>query len=88
LDLQGLAAHQQADGSIVFTDEDGKARASLPKGWMEDSAVDPHSGDGAISIGVTLSLVTYHGVPAVRVHADAAWLYDPARVFPVRIDPS
>ena len=88
LSLEGLTAAQQADGSIVFTDETGKARASLPKGWMEDSAVDPHSGDGAISTGVTLSLVTYHGAPAVRMHADEAWLHDPARVFPVRIDPS
>ncbi|WP_159012053.1 FG-GAP-like repeat-containing protein [Streptomyces sp. NRRL F-5123] len=88
LRLEGLTASQAADGSVVFTDEAGTARASLPKGWMEDSAVDPHSGDGEISTAVTLSLVTYQGAPAVRMHADEAWLHDAARVFPVRIDPT
>ncbi|WP_157856385.1 FG-GAP-like repeat-containing protein [Actinacidiphila yeochonensis] len=88
LRLEGLTASQAVDGSVVFSDESGKERASLPKGWMEDSAVDPRSGDGAISTGVTLSLVTYRGAPAVRMHADETWLHDSARVFPVRIDPS
>ncbi|MFD8912157.1 RHS repeat-associated core domain-containing protein [Streptomyces sp. NPDC059575] len=88
LRLQGLTASRAADGSIAFLDEKNTVRASIPKGWMEDSAVDPHSGDGAISTGVTLSLVSYDGRPAVRLQADETWLHDPARVFPVRIDPS
>ncbi|MFI5714075.1 LamG-like jellyroll fold domain-containing protein, partial [Kribbella sp. NPDC051620] len=70
---------------VVLTDERGVERARIPAGTMEDSnAVDGH----ATSEAVTYELVTVAGRPALKVTADSAWLDDPARVFPVRIDPT
>ncbi|MEI8413113.1 MULTISPECIES: LamG-like jellyroll fold domain-containing protein [unclassified Kribbella] len=42
----------------------------------------------ATSDAVSYELVTVDGRQALKVTADSAWLDDPARVFPVRIDPT
>ncbi|WP_020391989.1 LamG-like jellyroll fold domain-containing protein, partial [Kribbella catacumbae] len=70
---------------IVLTDEHGTERARIPAGTMEDSnSVDGH----ATSEAVAYELVTVDGRQALKVTADSAWLDDPARVYPVRIDPT
>nr|WP_242907968.1 DNRLRE domain-containing protein [Actinomadura terrae] len=82
LSLTGLTA--RAEGAqVVLTDETGRRRAVIPAGFMWDS-----SDDGAASAGVTYRLVTEKGRPALRVDLDDAWLRDPARKYPVRVDPS
>ncbi|MFD0688592.1 polymorphic toxin-type HINT domain-containing protein [Actinomadura fibrosa] len=82
LALKGLSV-KVADGHVVFTDAAGHTKALVPAGFMNDSAARP-----ATSTSVTYSLVTADGVPALRVDLDRGWLADPARAFPIKVDPS
>ncbi|MDI1462732.1 ricin-type beta-trefoil lectin domain protein [Catellatospora sp. KI3] len=88
LELKGLTASLAGDGSVVFTDGAGAVQASIPAGYMFDSQVDQASGDFVTSYGVSYELIAVDGGPALKVTADRAWLEDPARVYPVSIDPS
>jgi hypothetical protein len=58
----------------------------MPLGYLEDSAVDV-SGAGATSYDMRYELVSVDGAPAVRMTIDGAWLRDPKRKFPIRLDP-
>ncbi|QGN49764.1 hypothetical protein GKC29_24995 [Micromonospora sp. WMMC415] len=88
LKLEGLTAKEKADGSLDLLGDDGKVALWVPAGHMQDSKVDPKSGAPAQSAGVDYQLLTIEGAPALKVTADAAWLNDPARLYPVRIDQS
>ncbi|TDC19778.1 DNRLRE domain-containing protein, partial [Streptomyces sp. 8K308] len=88
LHLDGLTAALDEHGGIVFADAEGTVRAHMPPGWMEDSAVDERSGDGAITGGVGYQLTTENGRQVLVVTLDQEWLSDPERVYPVRVDPS
>ncbi|MFD5318542.1 LamG-like jellyroll fold domain-containing protein [Streptomyces sp. NPDC127098] len=88
LNLDGLTAALDEHGGIVFADAEGTVRAHMPPGWMEDSAVDERSGDGAITGGVSYELTSENGRQVLVVTLDQEWLSDPARVYPVRVDPS
>ncbi|MGW0993220.1 polymorphic toxin-type HINT domain-containing protein [Streptomyces sp. NPDC002523] len=80
LHLKGLTA--KADGaSILLIDAKGRTRAVIPAGFMEDAAQ-------SVSHAVTYELVQQDGGQALKVTADREWLADPARAFPVLIDPS
>ncbi|MGI5398458.1 polymorphic toxin-type HINT domain-containing protein [Streptomyces sp. CA-135486] len=80
LSLSGLTA-RAGDGTIVLADSAGRTKAVIPAGFMEDAK-------GAVSHAVRYELIEQGGGQALKVSADAAWLADPARAFPVRIDPS
>jgi hypothetical protein len=86
LRLKGLTPRLTAQGSVELLNADGKAVAWFPHGSMQDSKVDPKSGAPAESDKVTFEVVTLDGAPALKVVADQAWLRDPARQYPVRID--
>ncbi|MFY1651162.1 LamG-like jellyroll fold domain-containing protein [Solwaraspora sp. WMMB762] len=89
LDLTGLTPRLTAEGWVELVDADGDARVWFPRGFMEDSNVDPHSGAPAQSPDVDFELVDQPGGgQALKVTADRAWLDDPARVYPVRVDPT
>ncbi|MFD8736556.1 LamG-like jellyroll fold domain-containing protein [Streptomyces sp. NPDC059618] len=88
LDLQGLTAQSDSDGGIEFTEADGTVRASMPAGWMQDSASPDGSQQGAVSSGVTYALTEENGRQVVVMKLDEDWLGAPERVFPVRVDPS
>lgn len=89
LRLKGLVPRIADDGSVEFTDSTGEVVQTFPHGFMQDSKVAPTSGLAAISTGVAYSLeTTAGGDPALRVSVDQAWLADPARVFPVTVDPT
>ncbi|GAA2773174.1 hypothetical protein GCM10010440_74820 [Kitasatospora cinereorecta] len=88
LNLAGLTASVGDLGDLQFKDETGTVRLTMPRGSMEDAAVDVHTGQGATSTGVTYSLTTVGGKPALRMDLDTAWLHDKARAFPVRVDPT
>lgn len=77
LDLDGLTP-VLADGQVRLEDADGEVRATIPSGYAVDAA------------GVSTADVTYQllGTTTLRVSVDTAWLDDPARTFPVRVDPS
>ncbi|WP_137816396.1 DUF6531 domain-containing protein [Gandjariella thermophila] len=88
LTLRGLTASMGPGGSVQLTDTQGHVRDVIASGFMEDAKIDPRSGDGTMSTGVTYGLTTVNGRPALQVDLDEAWLHDPARVFPVKVDPS
>jgi large repetitive protein len=88
LRLNGVTAAVAADGSVEFRDGKGTVVATVPRGYLADSAFDPRSGLSAESHGLRYRIVTVDGGPAIEMTADAAWLQDPKRVYPVRIDPS
>jgi RHS repeat-associated protein len=88
LSLTGLKAKMGPGGIVEFVDSAGEVRAYVPRGFMTDSKIDPRSGDGARSFGVTYSLVTEGGQQAIRMTLDTAWLDSKDRVYPVTVDPS
>ncbi|WP_430498449.1 LamG-like jellyroll fold domain-containing protein [Micromonospora trifolii] len=88
LRLTGLTPRLTTAGSVELLNADGKAVAWFPHGSMQDSKVDPRSGAPAESDAVTFEIVTVDGAPALKVVADPAWLRDPARQYPVRVDPT
>ncbi|MGI8914478.1 MAG: hypothetical protein ACR2JY_11975, partial [Chloroflexota bacterium] len=78
----GLTAAAQPDGRVTITDHQGAVVFTLPAPSMQDSSGRPAGRSRAVHLtlspdGTTLTLA-----------ADPAWLADPARVYPVRIDPS
>jgi hypothetical protein len=81
LALEGLSAEIDDRGDLVFMDAAGAERARSPKGWMVDAA-------GSFSDGVTYTLVQRAEGQALVVRLDRAWLDDPARAYPVRVDPT
>ena len=88
LTLRGLRAALASNGDVVYTDEKGVERARTPHGSMIDSAIDAGSGEGVKSYGVTYSLVPWGAGTALRITLDSVWLADPARKFPVMVDPT
>ncbi|MFJ2704355.1 LamG-like jellyroll fold domain-containing protein [Streptomyces sp. NPDC087428] len=88
LDAQGLTPRVADNGDVRFTDGDGEGTATIPHAFMEDSRIDPRSGDAAISRALSYELTTADGKPALRLTADRAWLDDPARAYPVTVDPT
>ncbi|MFE6978426.1 LamG-like jellyroll fold domain-containing protein [Streptomyces sp. NPDC057682] len=89
LDVRGLTPRLAENGDVEFTDGDGEVTATIPHAFMEDSRIDPRSGDAAISRAVTYELTTTSdGKPALRLTADSDWLNDPARAYPVTVDPT
>ncbi|HET6211371.1 MAG TPA: DNRLRE domain-containing protein, partial [Micromonosporaceae bacterium] len=82
LSLAGLRTAAMDGGGLALVDELGETQATLPAGFMEDAA-------GATSFtGVSYQLGVASGHQALEVRLDPAWLRDPARRFPVRVDPS
>ncbi|WP_433363628.1 DNRLRE domain-containing protein [Actinoplanes sp. CA-142083] len=77
LDAHGLTAVPQADGSIAFRGASGATELTMPAPFMADGA-------GRTSTKVTQTVTG----STVTVTADPAWLADPARVYPVVVDPT
>ncbi|MFY1637737.1 LamG-like jellyroll fold domain-containing protein [Solwaraspora sp. WMMB335] len=88
LALHKLSARSGADGAIELVDRAGAVAAAIPPAFMRDSSVDAATGRAAQSSAVTMELVQLDDGPAIKMVADRAWLTDPARVFPVRVDPT
>ncbi|WP_329568549.1 LamG-like jellyroll fold domain-containing protein [Kitasatospora sp. NBC_01266] len=88
LQLTGVSVALDATGNAVFTDSSGQVRLTIPRGFMEDSAIDPKSDQGAMSDGVTYQLTTVNGAPALQMTLDSTWLHDAHRVFPIHVDPT
>ena len=84
VDTKGLTARPEADGSISFvTQAAGRPVLTMPAPYMYDSAAT-----SATSTKVTQTVAQAGGETTITVAADAAWLADPARVYPVVVDPT
>ncbi|GAA4230000.1 polymorphic toxin-type HINT domain-containing protein [Actinomadura meridiana] len=88
LRLKGLAGRMGPGGSVEFVDSSGTVKVRFPAGYMVDSKIGEHSGEGVRSDGVTYELITLNGQPVLRMRLDQGWLKDPDRVFPVTVDPT
>ncbi|MFJ9612047.1 LamG-like jellyroll fold domain-containing protein [Kitasatospora sp. NPDC101176] len=88
LNTTGLTPAIGSAGEVQFKDASGAVRLTIPRGSMMDSKIDPASGDGVGSDGVTYRVMDQNGVPALQMDLDAAWLHDAKRVYPVTVDPS
>ncbi|MEU0092656.1 LamG-like jellyroll fold domain-containing protein [Kribbella sp. NPDC006257] len=80
LHLDGLTARLHGP-EIALVDAQGNEKATIPAGFMVDRK-------GATSSGVTYRLVQAGGRQALKVDLDGRWLDDPARIFPIRVDPT
>jgi RHS repeat-associated protein len=87
MQLVGLSAKLTSTGGVDLVDSTGAVRLHVSAGSMMDSKIRPGIGGGAESRGVTYALTTVDGQPALQVTLDSAWLDDPARVYPVVVDP-
>ncbi|WP_213013445.1 LamG-like jellyroll fold domain-containing protein [Paractinoplanes toevensis] len=88
LTLNGLTPRMTDSGEVELLNAAGVAVAWFPHGSMEDSKFDLRSGGSAESGAVTYRLAEQDGGTVLKVTADRAWLDDPARVYPVRVDPT
>jgi len=88
LELGGLTPKLEKNRSIALRDDAGVVRAEIPPGFMHDARFDRETGDFTRSDAVDYVLTTVDGKPALKVTADATWIHDPARVFPITVDPS
>ena len=80
LDVDGLSV-VEAGGGLHFVNDKKQVVAAVPAGFMEDAK-------GVMSEGVTMKLTGPKDSPVLRVEVDQKWLADPAREFPVRVDPT
>jgi RHS repeat-associated protein len=86
---KGLTARAESDGSVSFVDSTGAVVSTLPPATAWDAVVDPASGDHANTSSVRLTVTQQSpGKAVLTVTPNASWLSDPARVFPVTVDPT
>ncbi|WP_324612297.1 cell wall-binding repeat-containing protein [Streptomyces sp. AS58] len=86
---KGLTAKEQSDGSVLFTDPDGKKRAVMPAPIMWDATVDARSGKPANQVPVDMEVIDRgKGQIDLVVTPDAGFLADPNTEYPVTVDPS
>jgi hypothetical protein len=89
LSLQGLSIGQGADGTWQLTDGSGAVVATLEAPYADDSAGTLSDPEPAETHSVTYSLATASdGTQDLVMTLDKAWLDDPARAFPVTVDPT
>jgi large repetitive protein len=87
LSMTGLSLSQDAQGDWDLVAASGNVVADLLAPYAVDSAVS-QSGGGAQTNDVAYSLATVDGVEQLTMSVPDAWLNDPARVYPVYVDPT
>ncbi|GAA2332444.1 LamG-like jellyroll fold domain-containing protein [Dactylosporangium salmoneum] len=88
LSLDKLTVRAGDADSVELVGADGKVAATIPAGIVHDSKFDQQSGGFEQATEARYSVVTAGGHPALQVTVDQAWLDDPARVYPVVVDPT
>ncbi|WP_020608208.1 DNRLRE domain-containing protein [Actinokineospora enzanensis] len=90
LHLDGVTALARPDGSIAFHGkDDGPPLYVLPRPFMTDATTDAKSPHDKVWSDKVTQTVEQHGADVtITVAADPAWLADPARHYPVVIDPT
>jgi len=80
LHCKNVTAVLQEDQSVLFTDKDGEEVFSIPAPFMTDAA-------RAVSEAVAVTLEEHQKGYVYTMTPSTAWTSDPARVYPVIIDP-
>ncbi|HZQ28614.1 MAG TPA: PA14 domain-containing protein [Acidimicrobiales bacterium] len=88
LRLNGLSPRTEADGAITFDDATGTTKLRIPVGLATDSSqvIDAHGLTPRAP--VVPKLVQIGPAWEVDLQLPSQWLTDPARVYPVFIDPT
>ncbi|MBO5016357.1 MAG: hypothetical protein J6C92_11155, partial [Bacteroidaceae bacterium] len=81
LELDGLTAVLNEDGSVSLVDAQQNVVYNIPVPYMEDA-------DHNISYDVFYSLEEVAGGVVLTIEADADWINEEGRAFPVAIDPT
>jgi RHS repeat-associated protein len=87
VDGKGLVATTEDDGTIVFRSEAGKVEFAIPEAQMWDSSGVKNVREPASS-AVKTQLEQDGDGWTITLSPDRAWLSDPAREYPVHVDPS
>lgn len=80
----GLTPRLAADGGLDFVEQNGDVAFVVPAPFMTDSS----GTDAGYSDAVSFDLTQAGDAWQLTLAADPEWLADPARVFPVRVDPT
>jgi hypothetical protein len=88
LQTNGLTPTQGEDGSISLAGKDGAVELVIPAPQMWDSNIDPLSGDAVEGPASQTLSKAADGSWTLSISADQKWLADPARVWPVTVDPT
>lgn len=87
IDTDGLELAIDEFGDIDFVDPSGVVTSHIPKPIMWDSSgVEGESAPAEREVGAAINEVD--GEWLLTLTADAAWLNDPAREYPVTVDPT
>lgn len=85
LDLStGLTPQLAGDGSLTVSDGDGDVVYSIPAPTM----VDGSNTEAGMSSAIGVSLTESNDAWSLVLTPDFGWLSDPARVYPVAVDPT
>jgi RHS repeat-associated protein len=82
---RGLSLAETADGGLVARDAAGADRLRFAPPHVQDGSGSP---GGFSTEATSLTLSGEASDPTVTLSLDPGWLADPARVFPVRLDPT
>lgn len=88
LHLDGLSPQLTEGGDVELVDGSGQVKLVIPKGWMVDSSRHPETGGLNESMGVHYDLTEENGRFYLSISLEHEWLDDPARVWPVVVDPT
>lgn len=88
LTLEGLTARIDETGQVLYVNGAGETLFTTPRPWMTDSLLGPDRA-GATSTEAAYRLIDQPGGgTALELTISPQWLNDPARVFPVKVDPT
>ncbi len=88
LRTKGLTARQLEDGTIEFVDAKNVARSRIPVGQMWDAVTDEHTKMPVNTASVAMTVEQVRpGLATLVIAPDKEWFLDPARVYPVTVDP-
>lgn len=87
LSTGSLSLKQQGDGSVLAFNASGAVEYTIDAPWMHD-APTVYSEQGTVSVDVAVTLTGAGGSYRLTYTPDATWLFDPARLYPVTVDPS
>jgi len=87
VNADGLTLAKDADGNVQFTDQSGTSVFVIPRPQVWDSAGNSDKQANASS-SVALTLRQDGSKWVVTLGVSRTWLDDPARVYPVMVDPT
>ncbi|MEU4607437.1 DNRLRE domain-containing protein [Kribbella sp. NPDC023972] len=84
-----LTARQLEDGTIEFVDAKNVVRSRIPVAYMWDSVADPATKDPVNKAIVNVRVEdVVPGTATLVIAPDPQFVLDPARVFPLTVDPT